>query len=259
MSKPGANNEDLFIFFHIPKTGGTSLRYLFAEHMTLNKDFIHLGPAGYKQQHADGLKPFAQRPNEVKQQAKIILGHDVDKDTYKLVPRKTPKNIVFLRNPAARIVSLYNYEMYRAYSSKGKTVLDFDEWYSKLERNNMTKLLEKRLLDSGLKRAWFNTTRFLELHMLRGNNNNILDNVNRALETFWFVGCTEHLDRDIPILLEKIGIQGTPQHHNVSGKGFKKLIMLDEDLEDRLNRDNSIDTELYLYWHSRLDENLNRL
>ena len=37
-------SDELFVFVHIPKTGGQTLRNHFIKHLTFHDEFIHLGP-----------------------------------------------------------------------------------------------------------------------------------------------------------------------------------------------------------------------
>jgi len=47
--------KEIFIFAHIPKTDGQTLRNCFMRHLQLHREFIHLGPYGEKDAAARGL------------------------------------------------------------------------------------------------------------------------------------------------------------------------------------------------------------
>jgi hypothetical protein len=244
MTGDGPEPGELFLFVHMPKTGGQSLRNFFMKHLTLHREFIHLGPRGLKEAHDLGLLPYEQRPHEERALAKVILGHYVHKDTHKLVPGKIPRHIVFLREPADALLSYYNYQM-SLKRLNNQPAVEFDQWYDSTKSDNMmtrwlyTQFMQER--DPGqLKRS-------------------ILDQVLEVLQDFWFVGCTEHLDRDAPVLLKRIGIEGSLERANVAGIHFDKLKTLDASLRRRLHHDNPIDVELYEYGKKRLEESVARI
>ena len=75
-----SDDKNLFLFVHVAKTGGTTVRKFFAQALTPHKTFIHLGEPTYTQEKAAGLHPFAERPEEERAGAKVICGHDVVQD-----------------------------------------------------------------------------------------------------------------------------------------------------------------------------------
>jgi hypothetical protein len=233
----------VFIFFHVPKTGGQTLRDFFIKHLVFHEEFIHLGPYGRGKEAALGLKPFARRPLGQRQRARVILGHHVTKDTHELVPGKTPRHVVFLREPAATVVSHYNFQMHLR-RGRGQGVPSFDEWYRSARPNMMT-----RSIYHG----------FLRHLYPRRVTPRELRKANAVLETFHFVGCTEHMSRDVPILLRRMGITGRPDPANVSGVHFQSVLSLDPELRRDLNARNAIDLELYELWKDRLDESVRRI
>ena len=83
--------------------------------------------------------------------------------------------------------------------------------------------------------------------------------VLQRLEDFWFVGCSEYLDRDFPLLLRFIGVSGTLDNANVSGVDYPKLLEPTEELRNRLNSDNELDFNLYTHFRDRLNERVRQL
>src|SRR4029453_13044368 len=90
-------------------------------------------------------------------------------------------------------------------------------------------------------------------------NFSVFQPVLRPLHDFWFVGCSEHLDRDFPLLLRFVGLSGTAERANVSGVNFPKRVELTRELRTYLNNDNALDFELYSYWKERLDKRVREL
>jgi hypothetical protein len=240
-----AATDEVFIFVHLPKTGGQTLRGFFEKALVFHREAIHLGPYGIKQAETLGLLPFEQRSPEERRQARVILGHNVTVDTAALVPGKIPRLISFLRDPAEMLMSHYNFHMEFNFRQQNKPAIPFDEWYTEKFRGNvMTGWLYRE---------------FLRGDRCRAVTAEVLREVQQALESFWFVGCTEFMDRDLPTLLNRMGIAGTPERANVSGVHHKKLMELDDSLRQRLYRDNPFDRELYQHWYDRLDQNLRRI
>jgi hypothetical protein len=233
----GLQNE-LFLFVHMPKTGGQSLRSFFLKHVSPKHSFIHLVSPDTQNAHFGWLpSDFAQRPLQERMQAKIILGHILNKDTHKMVPGKVPRHVLFLREPAETLVSFYNFMM-KLRRNNGESVIPFDEWYDLSKQDNMmtrflwTEFMLERCPRRITRREW------------RG--------VQRMLRTFWFVGCTEHLDADAPLLFQRMGVNGVLERANVSGLHHEKMLALDAGLCERLRAENPIDVELYEYWKDRL-------
>ena len=77
-----------------------------------------------------------------------------------------------------------------------------------------------------------------------------------TLESFWFVGCTEFLDRDAPALLRRMGVNATPERSNVAGVHYTKRLTLDDKLRQELYEQSPFDLELYRYWKERLPDSL---
>jgi hypothetical protein len=232
-------DSEVFLFVHIPKTGGQTLREFFRRNLVFHQEFIHLGPGGFELERQLGLPPFERRSAAERASARVILGHEVKQRTHMLVPGKTPRYVTFLRDPAETIVSRYNFAMAMNRRS-GQPMVDFEQWYATFQPNYVTNWLYCRFME---KRR-------------RGQNAGLLKKVMKALDRFWFVGCTEYLDRDAPVLLGRIGLHGTPERTNVSGVHFERVLSLDSGLRQTLYAKNPLDLDLYQLWKERLPQSL---
>ena len=246
----GANEtgEELFLFVHVPKTGGQTLRDCFIRQLVFHREFIHLGPTGEQKAAELGLLPFEERSPQERAQAKIILGHKVDCRTHCLVAAKIPRYITFLRDTAEVIVSLYNFRM--VFKPPHQRLEEeppppFEAWYRDERYSNF---MVRWILTAFLKEK---APAKISLSELR--------RANAALEQFWFVGCTEFLDRDGPLLLKRMGISPDLQRVNVGGVRYPKRLTLDDSLRDWLYKKSPADVELYGTWKERLPESLARL
>jgi hypothetical protein len=234
--------EELFLFVHLPKTGGQTLRNCFIKHLEFHRTFIHLGPYGEKKATELGLSPFHERPPEERARARVILGHGVNARTHELVPGKIPRHITFLRDPAELLVSLYNFEM-KYNRPADQPMPSFEQWYLEGGRRNFVT-------------QWF-LSQFLQTP--QSPTPAALRTINSALESFWFVGCSEFIDRDAPLLLRRIGVPAELKRTNVGGINYPKLMSLDDSLRKRLMADNELDYELYRQWRNRLDKSVARI
>ena len=118
----------VFLFTHIPKTAGTSLRYHFQKHLVDQHSFIHLANKGDKQARQQGLLPFAERPLAQRLAARVILGHNVNHQTKQLIGHNTPHELVLLRDPVAWEISRYN-QYANAKALRGQPYLPYDDWF----------------------------------------------------------------------------------------------------------------------------------
>ena len=145
--RDSAPDKPVFLFVHISRCGGQTIRDHLRQHMTLHEDFVHLGGMGRRHAEQAGLPPFAERPLEQRERARVILGLEVTSQTHTLVPGKIPLHIVFLRDPAARIVSRYNFLMNKHYLTEDRPPISFDEWYADdRERHSVVRTLVHKFL-----------------------------------------------------------------------------------------------------------------
>lgn len=100
--------DKVYIFIHIPKTAGTTLRYHFQKHLIDQSEFIHFANKGNKIAKDRGLLPYEQRSIAERNEAKVILGHNVDINTKNLISEKETVELVIFRNPKEWIISRYN-------------------------------------------------------------------------------------------------------------------------------------------------------
>lgn len=149
--------EKVYIFTHIPKTAGTSIRKHFQINLTNQIEFIHLTNRGNKQAKEKGLLPFIKRSVALRNTVKVILGHQVNELTKDLLKNKLPVEIVFFRHPVSWEISRYNQYANRIKKTKGLSI-DFDFWLESsgkihsqfdwfllnyIKRNNGIKYLDK--------------------------------------------------------------------------------------------------------------------
>ena len=109
----------------------------------------------------------------------MLAGHHARYGVGELVPGRPSRYLTIHREPAARIVSQYNFQMQRT-----GLETEFEEWYSSFPRNKAFKMMRKQLNMTG-------TTDFAP--------------IADVISGMWFVGVTEHLNDDLPHLFRHFG------------------------------------------------------
>ena len=248
-----SQQSEIFVLFHVPKTGGISINHLLNEKLTRGVDFIDLGQPGEEDDALHGRRPIEKRSREDRARVRVISGHEVYMRTERLFPDRIPRRITFLRKPAGRIVSAFNYETSDAAPfTRWDETTPFETWYRYQERDVMTKFLAKRVIGSRLGVAWAQGHRFARYPLHLGCGTWVFDQVQQALSDFWFVGCTESLSSDMPKIARRMGIEGGVDKRNATGRNFSRRLELTPELETRLAEDNRFDTQLYQHWQGQI-------
>jgi hypothetical protein len=155
------NKKPLYIFLHVPRTGGTSLNDVLLRGLGKNEVFFSGGPK----------EPLHKRifrindPNKLK----AIIGHRTYYGFHKFFSNKKPKYILFVRDPAERLVSHYNFQM-----KSLNELIPFLKWYKFQRKNDMTHFLSQKYLG---KESTFSSLYLLKKILssfLKGQKNNFM-------------------------------------------------------------------------------------
>jgi len=250
--------DHLYIFLHLPKTGGST----FSVHLKkyLKKDqFVDMTLLRY------GLhKNIAN--GAISDKTKVILGHASYYGIHKLFPNKIPRYIIFLRDPAERIVSEYNFEMR---VKQGKSI-PFWNWYASQPRNELTYFMDlkargKEGTKANLPRIFlkpiYKFFKYKKITLIfqnlfekyyalflssRKKMKTKLTSSNKLLKECWFIGIIPGLNKDLEYLFKEIGVPTKWKNSNVTEKS-KILFKLDEVSRAKLYRENRYDKELFDY------------
>ncbi len=248
-------NKILWIFLHLPKTGGTT----FSHHLinNLKKEEVLLTSKLRYGLISDDIK---------KDRVRVILGHATYYGIHKLFPNKNPRYIVFLRDPAERFASSYNFEM----RTKEGGNTSFQEWYGSQIKNEMVYFLDMKY--RGKEGAKANLPRpTLNLFAKLFQNKRVyllfqkiyryytyifqssdktqkrkLENAKKLLDICWHVGFIEGLDKSLRLLFREIGVPVKWKNENITTRK-KRIFNLDEKTRKKVYEDNKYDKELYDY------------
>ena len=72
-----SQQNEVFVIFHVPKTGGISINHLLNEKLTRGVDFIDLGQAGEEDDALHGRLPIEKRSRGDRAKVRVVSGHEV--------------------------------------------------------------------------------------------------------------------------------------------------------------------------------------
>jgi len=235
----------LWVFLHLPKTGGTTFNGLCYKQLIMDETFVLLNHWG-KQYRYDRQRPsFHDRSIEHRNRVRVLSGHRTYYGIHRLVPDKEPRYLTSLRDPADRIVSRYNF-----WRSLGKINECFENWYQYSYKpknyNPMVEFYANRLMDLGLK-----LTPEQKLNLAK-----------QLLDRCWYIAITERLDNDLKYIFKKMGLTPDWENHRVAGQpgnaleglshpnnyeAIQKYFILDKTTREMIYFDHPLDVELYRY------------
>jgi len=230
--------DPIWIHWHVPKTGGQTIRTGLSDHLEIDQSLIHLGVWAAQMGYAiTSNAAIASLDPKARDRIKMVTGHKVNQETARLFGNREIRNLVILRNPSARIVSLFNFRR-SLLETQGLAPVDFDDWYVTLPPNSMTRFLTRRL----------------------GVGRDDVAGVLRELGSFHFVGKTEEMDMWLPDLFGTLGLPPIlPERVNVTGIDHDRLLSVDDRLADRILEDHPLDFALYDAAEEMCDQSSARL
>lgn len=194
-------NEDvLYIFLHIPKCAGTTLRY-HVENNFPRGECLPLYNSGTNQLTRplvfDSITSFSQ---DDRARIRIVYGHEVYYGIHELFD-KPARYFTFLRDPIAKTISFYNYRMQQAIRSNTlveKDMPTFEQW---LEASPG---MHNGMFGDFVKYGFAETTETDEASMAA------------IFDKFYFVGTTETFDEDSLFLYHGLGVRRFFRNQNKS-------------------------------------------
>lgn len=183
------DSSPLYVFLHLPKTGGTTITGHLSQHLSAH-ELLFQGDGADRERQEKGIAPPEEWPEERLAPIRVITGHGTDVTSQSLLPSRPVRHVTIVRDPAPLMISRFNFDV-----SRSGEALRFEDWYPEQRRNPTLRRLGNLLGEQDL------------------------DGVASALEDFWFVGVTEHLNDDLPHLFSAIGVPPVWTNRRVTGGG----------------------------------------
>ena len=257
------HDNNLIFLFHIPKTGGTSLRETLVDMFGLNEGFIHLGPYGDRVRHEHGLKPLEQYNARELDRIRVVSGHYLSTAFEKFFPGRDIKRVILLRDPATRVLSQYNHAM-RNRSKLGEKPVEFLKWYEDMAVDGFDwpSLYGRKLALADKKFAISSVGHnYMSKFILDAMGDQeyralpvaeLFSRTDEYLKTFWHVGCIERLPASITMFEQLLDRKLDVGVRNKTGSFlFSKLarhMKMNNRLQEYLVEKNSVDCRIYNSW-----------
>lgn len=221
-------NDQLILHYHLPKTGGQTVRTILVEHLGAGTMVAHLGEWARQQ----GIEPHTNEQisamsMEDRDRLRVVTGHRVNWETAALFAGRDLWEFTVLRDPAERMVSHFNFDTFMS-KKRGVEPSSFEDWYQTRPENEMSTYLAQRL----------------------GARPKALAGRLAQLD---FIGETSAIDQWLPLLLSFVGLPAsTPKRANVTGVDHDRVLQLDAPLRSRIEADHPDDVELFRLAQRRL-------
>ena len=245
----------LYIFLHVPKTGGTTFSN-HIEHSLKRSEIFSTSKLRYDH--------ITSRVD--KEKVKVVIGHASYYGIHKLFPGKVPRYILFLRDPAERIVSSYNFDMR---NRRGK-IIPFWKWYSSQLKNETVYFLDLKFRGKEGSKAdlprplvsffakiskskriflFFQKIYGYYISLFRSSesmNKKRLENAKELVDNCWHIGFVSNLDSSLKEIFKEMKLPTKWSDENVTHKR-KNFFKLDGDTRKKLYLDNKYEKELFDY------------
>lgn len=238
----------LWIFLHVPKCGGTTLKAHLERHFTMDEQLVEFSNWGRRYRKDRGRAEFADRAPDARARAEVLAGHQLDYGIHRLVPGgRDARYFTVVRDPAERCVSLYNFRW-----SRGHAPDDFEDWYGNWYRpeqsDYMVRFFAQRLYGAALP----------------ADPEQRYAMAQQLLALCWFVTTTEHWNAGLDFLCAAMGISADWQHYRAAGNSVplpashpsqrevvKRRLTLDDGLRARIHADSPGDVRLVEWVRAR--------
>lgn len=227
-----SDRQQLYLFIHLPKSAGSSFNKHCNKHfsqknrLTISPQILEVANNDIKKIITQTKKYFKQLNPNKKKDLLYITGHNLPYGLHRLVSnQKKPFYFTFLRDPAQRITSLYNY-----YSQWYENDLDpqknNNQLYNQIllinkRRPNFLKWYQQKFLPAKNKFPNPSCTTFYKKLGFLAPGKVTKKTAQKCWQKFSFVGLTESFDDDAAYLYHLLGINKFFVKQNISQKYFR--------------------------------------
>lgn len=224
--------ESVIIFQHIPKTAGTTFRYIIQYQFPPSGICELYGSSG---PHIQRIEKLQKLSDSQRKKIKIINTH-IGFGLHNFLQQPCTY-ITFLREPISRTISMYYYfQKTKNFRFSNLSLREFVQTYEGVQ-NGMTKNLAGIVLKSQLSEHSENQEFFCTEESLKIAQENIQKH-------FKFVGISERFDESLLLLQQKLGWKiPLYDRSNIS----KKPNNIDQDTIKLIEELNQFDSQLYQY------------
>lgn len=223
MSNIKNNQNLLYVFLHIPKTGGITLHYHIEKNFKKNEFLLLYRSANQKLENKQSVDQYIlSLSKNQRDKIKIIYGHEVYYGIHELFPDKTVRYITFFRLPLELFFSFYNFFKYKIdhdnkwfktegsyFIIKDNNNFDFNKFVVSSDDLDITyQFLAGRLLsgDFGVKCSY-------------PENIDNLKKIEDILNKFYFIGLVEKAE-DFLFVYNELGISKFFVNKNKTKKNY---------------------------------------
>ena len=252
ITPPGPLAEMCLIFMHIPKTGGTSI------HSILEK---HFDKGAICPERLDGLAHYSV--GELRRY-RYFSGH-FEFPSARRIPG-SPYRMTMLREPKARILSLYNFWASHSDAAIQKLNLEGPRLAKQMSLSEFLRHDADGIpgnIDNAMTRQLIGRAAAGSRFALAVPEYEALRTAAANLASFRFVGVLERMEESVEILLQDLALPPeaqVPHERNSSAikESTKRVVSapLPEEVDDRLNYLTRLDRKLYEFGKMLFDTKL---
>lgn len=221
------------VFFHIPKTGGTTLDYITAKNYRI--DYVYQVNAPAFDEHVAGIF----KNNKM---FRTIMGHyELNDYFYQLFDRRKMAQFTMLREPVSRVISYYDYLRSSENHPKYELAKDMslDEFVEHSEIDEMPNAQAHRILGLIKHRLWRRDKR---------SHSELLTEAKHQLENrFSLFGLTEMYDQFLIMAQRTLGWQDIFYRRMNESKVKTDKRTIPQATLDKIAEINALDVELYQF------------